>query len=56
MTIELPCLAKQEHDLNDEFRHLRSDNYQWVEADSPILHVAVFSKDNDIVRLGGSAA
>ncbi len=33
-----------EHDLNDEIRYLRSDIYQWDEADPPILQLTAFDR------------
>ncbi|MDL2407597.1 3'-5' exonuclease [Rhizobium calliandrae] len=33
-----------EDDLNDELRYLRSDIYQWDEADPPILHLTAFDR------------
>lgn len=33
-----------EDNLNDELRYLRSDIYQWEEADPPILHLTAFDR------------
>ncbi|GAA3102789.1 3'-5' exonuclease [Rhizobium viscosum] len=33
-----------EDDLNEELRYLRSDIYQWDEADPPILHLTAFDR------------